>query len=258
MTGILCSLPIIGAPTAPAPANPLSVARSTSSVSGSASTSTVTSSSVSATASGGTSPYTYKWLYVSGNRAISATSGNSRTTSFTRTNCSAGTSYAATWRCQATDAAGTVAYSGNVSITLTCTTSSGGGGGGGGGGTTSGGTFLGISDTTISAVGVASSKTATFTIRSDGTYSGGGTWNSDSTVGSSYEVKATVTSGAITSGTTGSWLSLSSDRSWALTDSDQDDVEVDATFTLQIRSAGTTTVLDSATITLQANALSTL
>jgi hypothetical protein len=183
---------------------------------------------------------------VSGDSSISATSSASRTTSFTRTGCVGGTAYSGTWRCRVTDSAGTIVYSSNVSITITCTASSSGGGGGG--------TFNGIDDTNVSTLAVGSSQTASFTISSNGTYTSG-TWNSSSTVGSGYEVKATVTSGSLTSGTTGSWLSLSSNRTWALTDSSQNGDAVQAIFTLSIRAAGSATVLDTATITLTANAL---
>jgi hypothetical protein len=242
VTGILCALPIIGAPTASPPADPLAVSLNRSSVSGSATTSTITTNSVSATGSGGTSPYTYAWSRVSGNSAITATNANSRSTSFTRSSCVAGTSYSATWRCQVTDSAGTIVYSSNVSVTITCT-----------GGSSSGGTFNGIADTRIINETDTPTATATFSINSDGTYSGGGTWNGSSSVGSSYEVKATATSGTLTSGTTGSWLSLSSNRSWSKTDTTQNNVAVTVTFRLDIRAAGTTTVLDSASITLTAN-----
>jgi hypothetical protein len=107
----------------------------------------------------------------------------------------------------------------------------------------------------VTASGIASSETATYSINSNGTYTGG-SWNSSTTAGSGYEVKATLTSGSLTTGTTDSWLALSSNRSWSVTDSTQNNAPKSASFTLQIRATGTTTVLDSATITLTANALS--
>ena len=258
MTGILCAAAMIGAPTAAAPTNPLVVSLNRTSVSGSSSSANITSNSVSASGSGGTSPYTYAWSRVSGDSSISATSSASRTTSFTRTGCIAGTAYSGVWRCRVTDAAGTIGYSADVSITITCTVASGGGGGGGGGGGTSGGgTFNGIADTTVSEAEESANITATFSINSNGTYTGG-TWNSSSSVGSGYEVKATVTSGSLTTGTTGSWLALSSNRSWSLTDFSDDGHAVSAVFTLSIRAAGASTALDTATITLRANALPAL
>jgi hypothetical protein len=255
MTGILCALPIIGAPTDSTSGTPaVSVSVSDTTPTGSASTATVSSNSTTASASGGTSPYTYAWTRKSGDRSISASSANSATTSFSRGSCIAGTSYSAVWRCEATDDNGNTAFSADVTITLTRTGSSGGGGGGGGGG----GTFNGIANWSATAVDYGAPQTASYTIKSDGTIidnSGTtGTWNSSSTVGSGYEVKATVTSGSPTSGTTGSWLSLSSNRSWtkAVTTVGSN---ASAAFTLQIRAAGTTTILDSATITLFAEAL---
>jgi hypothetical protein len=245
MTGILCALPIIGAPTASPPANPLSVSRSPASVSGSASTSTVGTNSVTATASGGSGGYSYSWVRLSGDTNIAPTGSSSPTTAFQRTNCVAGTTYSATWRCTVTDSAGTQVTSGNVTVTITRTGATGGGG-----------TFLGIANVTAAAASRVDQPIAVYTIKGDGsiTYSTNNTdsWNGSTTVGSGYEVKATVTSGSVT-GTTGSWLSLSSNRSWSITDTTQDGAARTATMTLSIRATGTTTNLDQATITLSAD-----
>lgn len=65
--------------------------------------------------------------------------------------------------------------------------------------------------------------TATLSLLNDGTYTAsgdaGGNWVTPAVaaVAALYQVKVDVTSGALTSGTTGSWLDLSITRSWACT-----------------------------------------
>ena len=67
-----------------------------------------------------------------------------------------------------------------------------------------------------------------------------------------YECLATVTSGTLTTGTAGSWLALTSDRTWTK-DRTSDVAGTDTCiFTLAIRQIGTTNNLASATITLDA------
>lgn len=68
-----------------------------------------------------------------------------------------------------------------------------------------------------------------------------------------YEAKVTLVSGTLTGGTTGSWLPLSSDRSW-YTHANAGGYKT-CTFTVEIRRAGVGTVLDSATITVTADAI---
>lgn len=63
----------------------------------------------------------------------------------------------------------------------------------------------------------------------------------------SYEARATLNSGTLTSGTTGSWLALSSTREWTVEASVG---MADASLTIEIRRGST--VLDSATVTLSA------
>lgn len=62
---------------------------------------------------------------------------------------------------------------------------------------------------------------------------------------SNYEAKATVTSGALSSGTTGSWVRLNTDFVLAVTNASGA-----ATITLEIGRYGTSTALDSCTVTL--------
>lgn len=77
-------------------------------------------------------------------------------------------------------------------------------------------------------------------------------WCTPTSEASNYEVLVTVTSGSLSSGTSGSWLALSSTRTWTRTAS-PGNTET-CVFTAEIRRIGTTTVLDSATITLVADA----
>lgn len=67
---------------------------------------------------------------------------------------------------------------------------------------------------------------------------------------SSYEVRATLNSGSLTSGTTGTWLNLGTSRGWAIAGTDGD-----ASLTIEIRDASTLTVLDSANINLSVGGL---
>lgn len=84
----------------------------------------------------------------------------------------------------------------------------------------------------------------------NGTYSFIEDWVTPTGAASSYEALVTVTSGSLSSGTSGSWLALSSTRDWTVT---RTSVGTNTcTFTVDIRKVGTTTVLDSATITIEA------
>lgn len=72
-----------------------------------------------------------------------------------------------------------------------------------------------------------------------------------SAAGASYEVMATEDSGSVTSGTIGAWSALSSTETWTVTRTIVGSSE--CTLTIQIRQAGTGTVLASATIMLEAS-----
>ena len=68
---------------------------------------------------------------------------------------------------------------------------------------------------------------------------------------SNYECRATVVFGTLTSGTSGAWLSLGSSQEWSIT---QVGVGTNTCeLTIEIRNASTLVVLDSATITLEAD-----
>lgn len=77
-----------------------------------------------------------------------------------------------------------------------------------------------------------------------------GEWETGGLPGSLYECRVTVTSGTLSSGTSGSWLSLGSTQTWTRTRSGIGSNAV--TFTVEIRDANTLTVLDTATVTLTA------
>lgn len=78
------------------------------------------------------------------------------------------------------------------------------------------------------------------------------TWCTPTSQASNYEALVTVTTGTLSSGTAGSWVALSSTQTWTRTASIGSSQFCQ--FTVQIRKTGTTTVLDTATITLEADA----
>lgn len=113
-----------------------------------------------------------------------------------------------------------------------------------------------ISDTTISP----SNASASYRLSSAGavdqlTASAGtgslGSWISPLyAAGGNYEARVTMNSGSLTTGTTGTWLPLSSTRLWTL---DRTTLgTATCTFTVEIRLAASGGVLDSAIITLSA------
>lgn len=69
---------------------------------------------------------------------------------------------------------------------------------------------------------------------------------------SDYEVMATLNSGTLASGTTGSWLSLGSTRAWTVQRTSNTAGTNSASLTIQIRTAVGGTLLDTAAVTLNA------
>jgi hypothetical protein len=108
-----------------------------------------------------------------------------------------------------------------------------------------------LSDHDINKTGFGSgSVTASFSMNTSG-----GCTDQDGTLletwlllgaASDYEVRATVASGSVTSGTTGAWLSLASGWSWTRRST------ASVILTIEIRDAATTRVLVTATITITA------
>lgn len=79
-------------------------------------------------------------------------------------------------------------------------------------------------------------------------------WVIPASAAGGYEVFATLASGALTSGTTGSWLTTTSDQSWSCIATFSGG-SVTATLNFQVRAVGTTTVLDTWTVSLDAERL---
>ena len=94
----------------------------------------------------------------------------------------------------------------------------------------------------LNSSGIAESKEVT-------TYVTLETWLTAGTA-SNYEARATVTSGALSSGTAGSWLNLGTSREWTVAQATVGTNQ--AIFTVEIRNATTLAVVDAAQITLEA------
>jgi hypothetical protein len=76
-------------------------------------------------------------------------------------------------------------------------------------------------------------------------------WVTPTSFASDYEVYATLVSGSLTSGTTGAWLSLGTTRDWYVEETANFGTET-ATLSFDVRKIGTTTVLDTWTVTIEA------
>lgn len=130
----------------------------------------------------------------------------------------------------------------------------------GSGGTSGGGSslvaFLNGGD--VQSIGLAP-RTATVRIASDGIVYHGDNgyfdaqgWWRLAGLSSDFEIRCTVVSGSV-SGTTGSWLALSTTRDWSIIDSSDNGEDVFAEITLEIRlAAPPNTVLTSANWTMTA------
>ena len=77
-------------------------------------------------------------------------------------------------------------------------------------------------------------------------------WCTPTSASSDYEALVTIVSGTLSGGSgAGTWLALSSTRNWYIDNTNSGTLK-QTVFTVQIRKIGTATVLDSATITLEA------
>ena len=125
-------------------------------------------------------------------------------------------------------------------------------GGAGGGNVT-------LNAATISVAG-SGSQNCSFRVSNDGFvyYANAGSyvsqyrWTADPVGG--YEIRVTLLSGTSPSGSTvGSWLVLSTTRTWTNTDAVSNGVEVFATFTVEIRVAASMAVVATQTVGLIAD-----
>lgn len=73
------------------------------------------------TPSGGTSPYTYQWAYVSGSTQISIGSDTSASTDFTAVGLTSPETRVAVFNCTVIDNLGNVAVSNNITVTISRT-----------------------------------------------------------------------------------------------------------------------------------------
>jgi hypothetical protein len=128
--------------------------------------------------------------------------------------------------------------------------SGGGGGGGGGGGA---GLVALESDTYGYSTISPTTATASVSAKSTGLLESSSGYEYDwllSGAAADYEIRATIVSGSVTSGTTGAWLALSSTRTWTRTRTTLGTSTV--TMTLEIRRVSDGLVLDTATVALEA------
>jgi hypothetical protein len=114
-------------------------------------------------------------------------------------------------------------------------------------------------DHTVYAFAFSGAATATYQVNSNGSdYETVNTsttvltqWVTPAYVGGNYEVYATLSSGTLNSGTTGSWVATSGSLSWTVIKGGSSGTN-SAVLAMQVRAVGTTTVLDTWNITLTA------
>lgn len=126
-----------------------------------------------------------------------------------------------------------------------------------------GGNPITLTDQAVQHVsGGGTSANAEYRLGSDGvaytrtgtnSYTSVGNWCTPTSLAGDFEVLATPTTGTTSSGTTGSWLALTSTQTWAVTANIG--ATKSCTMTVEVRRVGETTTLDTATITFEANAL---
>lgn len=88
-------------------------------------------------------------------------------------------------------------------------------------------------------------------VNTNGSYTYLQDWVTPNSAASDYECYVTVSSGTLSSGTTGAWIALSTTRDWTVVKAPPLGSKT-CTFTIDIRKIGTTTVLKTATIDITA------
>ncbi len=199
-----------------------------------------TTNSVTATAIAGTSPYTYAWTFTSGGTGITITSASSASTTFSSTGLAIGETRTGTAQCTITDNVGAT-FTVSVSVTIS---------------RTSGITLSNKNVTHI--VPSPTDATASYQLANtrDVVISPGSTsddWADAALTASDYECRATIVSGSVSSGTTGSWLGLGTSRTWTRTRTSNIEGDDIVQLTVEIRDVATSTVQATATITLTAS-----
>lgn len=207
---------------------------------GSVSSSTIGASQTTGTATvtptGGTAPYTYAWTWDSGGTGLTITSNTAAATTFGATGVAIDETRSGIAKCTVTDAAAAT-YAVTVSVTVTR-----------------------ISGISLNSKTVQQVKTdpanalASYTLANTRAVqvSPGSTsdeWAVSGITVGDFEARATVVSGSVSGGTTGSWLGLGTSRTWERNRTTVGTSE--AVLTIEIRDVATSTVRATASITLR-------
>jgi hypothetical protein len=164
-------------------------------------TSSLTTNTVTVTPTGGTPGYTYATTFTSGGAGITTNNGTTASPSWSATGLSEGETRSGTARIRVTDSAGSPAQF-DVYVAVTITRQYG--------------VTLHALELVNSTGGSLSAAVSTFGVSSDGNvYPSPGIsyqWKNPSASAADYDVRFTLNSGTLNSGTTGTWMQLSTTR----------------------------------------------